>query len=135
MTTSVVNPDLRQEDVRELIIHAIDRCNDARELLLNVSTAGDRASSPPGDGKSDSDDVQARKRRAAAAANRRHKIMAQMSQMQSKFAKDHADLLDKMDTTPTPSSAESSSTFFSDQGLPVAVGPKRTNPIINDANK
>ena len=135
MVTTAVHDDLKIPDVRDLVLFAIERCNDARELLLNVNTSRDRENSPSVSG-GDGDDAQARKRRAAVAANRRHKIVAQMSRMQSKFAKDNADDLENMDTTPTPMSGESTASgFFPDQGLPVAVGVKRTLPIIGDSSK
>ena len=42
-------------------------------------------------------ELQARKRRAAAAADRRNKVMAQMNRMQSKFAKEFAAEMEAME--------------------------------------
>ncbi len=50
---------------------------------------------------SESEEAQARKRRAAAAADRRNKVMAQMSKLQTKFAKENAADLEQMETDET----------------------------------
>ena len=40
-TISVSNhEDLKPDDVRELVLYTIERCNDARELLLNIPVGG-----------------------------------------------------------------------------------------------
>lgn len=87
-----------------------------------------------------SEEAQARKRRAQAAAHRRHKLMAQMSRQMDKFAMENAEDLEAVSlaTPSTSGSAEIGATsgFFSDQiKRPVAAGVNRTLPENVDITK
>eukprot|EP00095_Tigriopus_kingsejongensis_P008844 maker-scaffold15_size728074-snap-gene-2.18 protein:Tk08844 transcript:maker-scaffold15_size728074-snap-gene-2.18-mRNA-1 annotation:"ubiquitin-protein ligase e3 component n-recognin-" len=120
-----VNPELKTKEISEHIQYTLDRANEARELILNISRSGERESSS---NKSDQEEAQARKRRAAAAANRRHKLMAQMSQMQDKFAKENAADLEKMEVD-EPSQAGGRILRKDDHLDPIAIGPDRTGIV------
>ncbi len=130
------------------------RCNEAREQILNISSAPgmSKERSPAPD---EAASGEARKRRAAAAAHRRQKIMAQMNAQASKFAREHASDLESVDAdsaTPTPSSAgsfdprsgfpfpssdstASSSSSTSPSSTPVAAGPRRTPAAVVDGSR
>jgi hypothetical protein len=79
---------------------AIDRANQCRSKFLDGTSNPElkAATAAAATRTGDSEESQARKRRAEAAADRRNKIMAQMNKAQSNFAKEFASDLEKMDT-------------------------------------
>ena len=71
-----------------------------------------------------------RKRRAQAAASRKAKVLAQMNQMQQRFAKTFETELASMDTTEINKSDTSSKQKSSRNNFQ-AVGPKKSMPEIH----
>lgn len=123
------NEELKTKELSEYIQYTLDRANEARELILNIARSDDRESPST---KGDQDEAQARKRRAAAAANRRHKLMAQMSQMQDKFAKENAAVLEKMEVDVDLGAASGRVLKLEDHVDPIAIGPGRTSIAVSE---
>lgn len=76
-------------ELKELLSHTIDKANSA--LGATATALGVTSDSKPANTNEND-----RKRRAQAAAERKAKVMAQMSQMQKKFAKSHQSELDQI---------------------------------------
>ena len=71
-----------------------------------------------------------RKRRAQAAAERKAKVMAQMNQMQKKFAKTHQTELAIMDTNEQASTSLMSGEEKDKKSRYVAIGAEKSMPQV-----
>ena len=80
-------------ELQNLLSHTISKASEARKSLLGKA-GGIIVVSGKDEGQNQDND---RKRRAQAAAERKAKVMAQMNQMQKKFADTHKSELAKME--------------------------------------
>ena len=114
--------------MKELYEHTVSRATEARQTLMGkVSISGNASASGS---KNDTQNVDNdRKRRAQAAAERKAKVMAQMNQMQKKFAKTHQSELASMDTSESSKMNDSSTTSQNPVGIHFkAVGAEKSMP-------
>ena len=105
-------------ELQDLLTHTISKASEARKSLLGKA-GGIIVVSGKDEGQNQDSD---RKRRAKqAAAERKAKVMAQMNQMQKKFADTHKSELAKMEVVPDSKSEETSTP------LAVRTSPRKKN--------
>lgn len=101
-------------ELKDMLQKTLGRVHEARKTLLGKSAAQDESNDPV---SSDNE----RKRRAQAAAERKAKVMAQMNQMQKRFAQSHKSELDEMQVSSRPED-EKATQYYSKRSEVKAVG-------------
>ncbi len=133
---------------RELLSYTLKCCKEALYVVFNEgeSREGDAKAEEATNETDDAAAAALRKRRAEAAERRRHKLMAQMSHLQTKFARENADHLESMDTGSASTSSTDVAGFFGEGGSdgsqfapenprPVALGSQATAPVNKDSTR
>lgn len=117
----------RIEPHKELLNWTIRKFKQTQRLHGDSGTVAMETCERPADDAPTADALQEEKRRRAEiAAERRSRIMAQMSAMQKNFIREHADLFEKTKVEPMSFGSNMDLTEIPIDDVPICLGPKQT---------